>query len=346
VTTFVTPYGRSGASSRVRVFEWLDRIDGDHEIVSYVSHRNASPRYLATHPASVLQAERRLRRLARRPVGGSVFLHREASPLSRGGLEQRILEAASRSIYDFDDALQWDTGEGALHRRLAPKSAKALAAVGAADRVIAGNTALADWASAFNDDVVVIPSCVAPERYRVRSEYAIADPPRLGWIGSPNNEPYLSLIAEALRSVHRRTGARLTIIGTTPPQLGALESMIDRIPWSEAAQHEQLASFDIGVFPVPDERYSYGKSGYKLLQYAAAGVPCVATPIGVNAEMIDSMGLPAASTSDDWTESILHLLGLPEADRAALGKRARSVVIANYSFDAWLPRWKRTVGIA
>ncbi len=340
---FVTPYGRRGPSSRVRVFEWLDRLQSPHTLTSYISAPNSSPSTLVRRPVAVAGAERRLRRLARRPE--SVFLHREASPLSRGALERRLLSASAFSVYDFDDALQWDKGEGAWFRRLAPKAAKAELAVQNADRVIAGNAVLADWASLHNPDVVVIPSCVSHAAYEQKVDYSVADPPRLVWIGSRDNEIYLSMIAGALHEVHRRTGARLTLIGTIERRLGDLEQMIDRIPWSEHAQHSLLASFDLAIAPLADEAYTRGKCGYKLLQYAAAGLPIVGSPIGVNEEILAHLGLPAPTNESEWTEAMLDLLALGAAARERLGRGARAFVEREYSYDAWLPRWLQATGL-
>jgi glycosyltransferase involved in cell wall biosynthesis len=340
----VTPYGRTGASSRVRVFEWLDRIAEPRRVSSYVSHRNASPSYLARRPIAVAAAERRLRTIAAaRPE--RLLLHREASPLSRGGTERRLLGAANHSVYDFDDALQWDVGSGHPLRRWAPKAAKALAAVQIADRVVAGNEVLADWASEHNRDVVVIPSCVSPNAYAPKDDYALSDPPRLGWIGSANNEAYLMLIEGPLREVNRRTGARLMLIGTTTSRLGDLERIIDRVPWDETVQHEQLARLDLGLGPLPDVPYSRGKCGYKLLQYAAAGVPMVASPIGVNERLLRELEMPAPRDDADWTEAILHVLARPAEARAELGRRARKLVEDRYSYEAWLERWRAAVGL-
>jgi len=341
---FITPYGREGPSSRVRVFEWLDRIDEEVRLSSYVDHRNAAPSYLLRHPRHVAVAERRLRRIASHP-SPCLLLHREASPLSRGRLERRLLVRASYSIYDFDDALQWDTGAGGLYRRWAPKSRKALIGVQGADRVIAGNRVLADWATDYNDDVVVIPSCVAHENYRVKNDYSVGDPPRLGWVGSADNEVYLQLVGDALRQVHGRTGARLTLIGTTIPRLGELEDMIDRIAWSESAQHERIAEFDVGLAPVPDEPYERGKCGYKILQYAAAGVPSVGSPIGVNRDILAQLEMPAPESTEEWVESILGLLGRSQAAREAAGRAARDVVQEFFSFESWLPHWRAAVGL-
>jgi glycosyltransferase involved in cell wall biosynthesis len=340
----VTPYGRGGPSSRVRVYEWLDRISSQRIVSGYLSHRNASPAFIAGHPIAMLGAEARLRWIASvRPQ--RLLLHREASPLSRGTLERRLLTRADFAVYDFDDALQWDRGQGGTLRRLAPKAPKAHAAACYADRVIAGSPVLAEWASKLNSDVVLIPSCVAPTEYVIKTEYRLADPPRLGWIGSPGNESYLRLIAPALWEVNRRTGARITLIGTTTPALGHLEQLIDRVGWSELVQRERLAQFDVGLAPLPDDPYSRGKCGYKLLQYAAAGTPALGSPVGVNREILAQFGAPAPVDAGEWVDAIMDLLGRAAGTRAALGVRARRVVERDYSYEAWLPRWRQAVGI-
>jgi glycosyltransferase involved in cell wall biosynthesis len=338
----VTPYGREAGSSRVRVYEWLDRLEEPVVVSGYVGARDARARRLLRRPGALLAAERRLRRIAAaRPE--RLLLHREASPLSRGALEARLARAAAFSVYDFDDALQWDTGAGGRLRRLAPKAPKALAAVRAADRAIAGNAVLADWASQHNADVVVIPSCVAVDAYTPKARYELSDPPRIGWIGNPDNEAYLEALGPALENLNRRTGARLTIIGATEPRLGRLEALVDRIRWSEATQHAVLASLDVAIAPVPDAPYERGKCGYKLLQYGAAGVPFAASPVGVNRDILRAFGLPAVEHGGDWAGAIQELLERPAADRAALGRAIRAATRRDYSFDAWLPRWRAAV---
>jgi glycosyltransferase involved in cell wall biosynthesis len=340
----VLPHGRTGPSTRVRVFEWLDRIDAPAVVSSYLSHGNSSPSYVARHPVAVLAAEGRLRAIASQRLQ-RLLLHREASPLSRGELERRLLSSAELAIYDFDDALHWDWGAGGRLRRLAPKAPKVFLAVRQADRVIAGSPVLAEWASQHNEDVRVIPSCVSPAAYRQKTDYRLGDPPRLGWIGSAHNERYIELVAPALHEVHRRTGARLTLVSAAQPRLGDLESFIDRVPWSEAAQHTSLAEFDLGIAPLADDPHTRGKCGYKLLQYAAAGAPVVGSPIGVNREILSQLGMPAPQHGE-WVDAILDLLHRSAEARGALGRHARAVVQREFSYDAWLPRWKQAVGIA
>jgi glycosyltransferase involved in cell wall biosynthesis len=146
--------------------------------------------------------------------------------------------------------------------------------------------------------------------------------------------------------VHRRTGARLTLIGTTRPTLGVLERIIDRVAWSEAVQRELLAGMDVGIAPVPDEPYTRGKCGYKLLQYGAASTPVVASPIGVNRQILAQFGAPAPADTREWADALVDLLERPASARAELGRRAHEVTQREYSFDAWLATWAKSVGLS
>lgn len=340
----VTPHGPKSASSRVRVFGWLERIPNRAHVHSYAGLATSSPSALFAHPRSVLAAEARIRALVRLSVS-RLLMHREVSPFSRGDLESRLLRSAELAVYDFDDALQCDTGEGPLYRRLAPKSRKALLAVRSADRVIAGNEVLADWAAIHNPNVVVIPSCVDLADYEPKSDFCVADPPTLGWIGSRSTEVHLRAIGETLLRLHVETGARLTIIGSVRRGLGQLEDIIDRVPWSIAAQRHELARFDVGLMPLDNTCYTRGKCGYKLLQYLAAGVVAVASPVGVNAQILKRAGLPAATTAADWADALRHLLNLSASRRADLSARARDTVTRHYSFDAWQHTWSAVMGL-
>lgn len=340
----VTPYGRTGPSSRVRVLEWLDRIPFTAEAHCYLGLSSSTPSALARRPAQVLKAEVALRDLARsRP--DRLILHREASPLSRGSVERRLLRSAAHAVYDLDDALMWDVGTGGLWRKLAPKAPKAHGAVVAADRVVAGSPILADWASDLARDVVLIPSCVEPGRYEPPPDWTLHDPPRIGWIGSPSEEKQLVHIAPVLVELHRRTGARILLVGQPTPRLGPLERFIDRIPWSEVDQGVHLASMDIGIMPLVDEPMERGKCGYKLLQYAAAHLPAVASPVGANIPIARDLGYPTARTSDEWLTVLEALIETSSSRREASGTAGRRAVETGYSFDAWQPTWEAAVGL-
>jgi glycosyltransferase involved in cell wall biosynthesis len=209
--------------------------------------------------------------------------------------------------------------------------------------VIAGNAVLADWASDHNRDVRIIPSCVSPSDYQQPSSHELHDPPRLGWIGLESE--LLAPITEALLELNRRTAARLVLIGSTVERLGPLEPLIDRVTWSERAEKLALAEVDVGLMPLPDDPYNRGKCGYKLLQYSAASIPFVASPVGVNREILDRTGMPAACTPPEWHDAIAELFSKPADERRRLGLHARAVVERHYSYHAWLPQWEEAVGL-
>jgi glycosyltransferase involved in cell wall biosynthesis len=341
--TVVSPYGERAASTRVRAYHWLRHTGIGADRLEYVAAATSSPRVLAAHPYGVVRAERRLRALAKRGTE-TLLLQREASPLSRGVLETDLLRSARHGVYDFDDALQWDLGQGGLARRLAPKAPKCVAGVRAADVVIAGNDLLADWASQWAHDVVVIPSCVEPADYIVKTSYVLQDTPRIGWLGSASAERHLAIAADGLLETYRRNGARLTVMSSGSRSLGSLDQMVDRVSWAPDSFASELASWDIAIAPLAESALARGKCAYKLLQYAAAGLPVVGSPVGANSAVLARLGATAAGTGD-WVDALHEVLG-SEPRRRASGQVARQVVTTSWSYASWAPAWTAALGIS
>jgi glycosyltransferase involved in cell wall biosynthesis len=336
----VTPYGPGAASARTRVFAWLERTGAAAEVLDYAGTPSAHPAVLGRHPLRVLQAERRLRRAARRPAD-TVLMHRGASPFSLGAQEVEQLAAGRHAVLDVDDGVQWDwrTGPTALLRTPRPF----LGAARAADVVIAGNDTIAQWAAAHARHVEVIPTCIDPFDYDAKSRYEIVGRPRLAWLGSPSAEWFLGLISPALLELHRRTGAQLVVISRGERSLGPLDTMVTRVPWTLAVQRGIGEFADIGLMPLDDTLWSRCKCGYKLLQYAAAGLPAVASPAGVNRSMAESLGFALADSPDEWVAAIEQLLALGDEERRLAGQSARKLVTERYSYAAWLDTWRSVV---
>ena len=338
--TAVVPYGRTGASSRVRVFDWIDELGLDARVLDYSGQSNNRPATLLRHPVRSITGEVRNRTRVRPP--DRVIISREASPFSVGRLEARLLRNASHGVYDFDDALFNDHRNGL--GRLVAKARKCEAAVKAADHVIAGSDYLAEWASSRNRHVTLIPSCVSPESYRRKSSWTISGSPRLVWMGSRSTETFLISISAALLHVHRTRGARLTVVSSPGRQsLGELDVMVDRVPWSMSTFSTVLASGDVGLGPLEDTPYARGKCAYKLLQYAACALPVVGSPVGANELALTRFqGLAPAST-DEWVDALCQVIDEDPADRKARGLAGRAAVESHYSFDAWASTWRQAV---
>ena len=88
--------------------------------------------------------------------------------------------------------------------------------------------------------------------------------------------------------------------------------------------------------PLPDDEWTRGKCGYKLLQYFAAGVPAVASPVGVNRAIVGEERGMLASSNDDWFKALEMLVRDAQA-RREMGSNARQFVEAKYSYERWAP---------
>jgi glycosyltransferase involved in cell wall biosynthesis len=337
----VSIYGPTAPSTRARAYEWLDHLELDAARFEYAALGDHSPRTALRHVLAIVGAERRIRSMSRSSLNGTLFLSREASPWSTGGVESRLLRTAGRGVYDLDDALFEDR---LGWRRILGKRQKVELAAASADVVIAGNPFLADFAAGHSRDVRMIPTCVEPRHYQPKHSYELTSTPTLVWLGSQSTESYLSGIAAALREVHHRTGARLRVISArSEADIPGLEGMMDRVVWTPTGYAAQLASADIGVAPLNDDPIARGKCAYKLLQYAAAGLPIVGSPVGANRLALERFSGWAATSHDDWVDALDEAIDCSADAREARGTRGRSAVRSHYSFDAWSAEWRAAV---
>ena len=122
--------------------------------------------------------------------------------------------------------------------------------------------------------------------------------------------------------------------------------MVDRVQWAPATFAQELARADLGLMPLRDDEWSRGKCAYKLLQYGAAALPLVGSPVGANREVLSRAEGLAPRSVDDWYDAMVQLLEESDESRARRGRAARRAVEENYSFRSWEPTWVEAVGLA
>ena len=165
----------------------------------------------------------------------------------------------------------------------------------------------------------------------------------LGWTGTAANIEYLEVLREPLRQLAREFSIELRVIAESELPLRRLGFARDGIPtrfvrWSEATEVADLGAFDVGLMPMPDTEWTRYKCGLKILQYMAAGVPAVASPVGVNSEIIHhGVNGWLATTPDEWLFVLRQLLSDP-CRRDSVVPAARKTVEERYSVTAQLPR--------
>ena len=156
---------------------------------------------------------------------------------------------------------------------------------------------------------------------------------------------YLEPLAADLGRLHTRTGARVTLISGpgSNPRLASIDHLVDRVPWSLSTVATALSEADVAIGPLDDTAYARGKCAYKLLQYAATGLPMVASPVGANALALERFDGVAVAAGGDWTEALEAVITESAARREARGRQGIAAVAEHYSFEAWSPHWRAAV---
>jgi glycosyltransferase involved in cell wall biosynthesis len=245
-----------------------------------------------------------------------------------------------RLVFDFDDSI-FHRDSYARKGIGCPRRLAAFAAMcETADKLLPGNAYLKEHASrwARGEQVHPIPTCVDPVRYSLARHKRVGRVAQLVWIGSSSTLQGLE-----------RAWPLMNLLGRRCPSL-ALKVICDRFPrfrdlpvipriWSSASETRELAASDIGISWVPDDDWSRGKCGLKLLQYMAAGLPIVANPVGVQSELVrhGENGF-LAETEEEWIEAISWLRNDPDL-RRRMGLAGRRRVEEEFSLNVGASLW-------
>jgi glycosyltransferase involved in cell wall biosynthesis len=276
-------------------------------------------------------------RLFRSLRGADVVLQRRLLPIWQVA---QLRHCVRHLLFDFDDAifLRDSYSRRGVHD---PGRLRRFAAiVRACDAVLAGNTFLKTRALARVERPIVhlVPTCVDPRLYHPAEPGQGRGGAQLVWVGSSSTLKGLERSATLLESIGSSVpGVRLKLVCDRSLALKGLA--VDFCPWSEASEAADIASASIGISWVPDDEWSRGKCGLKVLQYMAAGLPVVANPVGVHVELIrhEETGF-LAETPDEWVTAIGRLAADP-ALRVRMGRMGRRLVEERYSVSVGAQRW-------
>lgn len=342
----LTNHGPEDASARQRIHEYVPALAAAGFSVSIHPFTDAAlfgvqqrKGLWSRKVREMMRAtQRRLASLALVGDADVVMVHREAFPFGPPWLESWVARRARSFVYSFDDALYapYPYAHGLTKRALyALKYGRNLAPVmRRAHAVVAGSETLADYARQHCSRVAVIPTAIDADRYRPARVSREDEQVVIGWIGSPSTSWHLKGIDGALRRVSRMYGERVvfSFVGDsalTPAVPGARV-----VAWCQERELADLQSFDIGLMPLDDSRWTRGKCAYKAVQYMAVGIPVVASPIGAASDVVrqGATGL-LASTEDEWVSALSKLI-LDRALRQQLGAAGRAAVRSHYSLAA------------
>lgn len=235
-------------------------------------------------------------------------------------------------VLDVDDAI-WIFRGGSAARRLAALS----------DSVLCGNSFLAEHFSQWNPSVVVLPTAVDTNRFIPPAAPPDPERPVLGWSGGRAGLSQLYTIEKALAEVLRKHPlATLRVMCDAPPAFRAIPAAaVEYLPWSPETEVLGFQGMTVALMPLEDSTWNRGKCSYKMLLALSCGVPVVASPVGMNSEVLAQArcGLEASAT-DEWVTSLHHLLSCPQ-EALQMGQTGRALVLEQYSISAIAPRLAR-----
>ena len=331
-------------SQRYRLEQWEPILRERGVEITYAPFEDEELHAMVYKPGLIGQKARLVTRGFRRRLSlvrkvkdyDLIYIMREAALLGPPVFERLIHQQRVPIVFDFDDAVfvsYRSPSNGYLSYLKFATKTKTICRM--ASHVMAGNPYLAEYARQVNDRVTVIPTTIDTEKYRASPKNS-SGPVVIGWTGSYSTVQHLDTLRGALKKLAERESFRLRVIGTPKYECPPIE--VEAMPWRAETELHDLGAIDIGVMPLPDDRWSKGKCGLKALQFMALGIPTICSPVGVNTDIIqdDQNGFIAGS-EDEWVEKLSRLLRSSEL-RQRLGQAGRVTVEQKYSAITQAPR--------
>jgi len=239
-----------------------------------------------------------------------VFIHRELTPLGPPIFEWITMSFLKKKvIYDFDDAI-WladDSNKNKIMKWLKWNS-KVNYICRKSHRISTGNDFLANYAASLNEDIVVNPTTINTSHTRHIQVNHHQDSITIGWTGTHSTLKYLDIIINPLQKILSDINQVnfLIICNQKPPW--HINGM-DFVYWDKKTEWNDLAKIHIGLMPLSNDEWARGKCGFKLLQYFAIGIPALASPVGVNKQIIDHrINGFLCNNQEDWYKYLSILI--------------------------------------
>ncbi len=239
---------------------------------------------------------------------------------------------AKKIIFDFDDAIFLSSEKGVVNVLKRPYS-KTVHFIKHSDTVLVGNDYLKQFVLKYNQNVVCIPTVVDTDYFMPKNNKQKTNKVIVGWMGSHSTILHLLSIVKVLKKIQQKYNNVEFRFVATKKYIPELAVSIEE--WQKEKEVDILNSFDIGIMPLPDEEWSKGKCGLKMLTYLSCAVPCVSSNVGVNPEIIEkTKGGLIANTESEWITQLSILIENEEL-RKSLGKQGREGVENYYSLKMW-----------
>ncbi|MBD8084618.1 glycosyltransferase family 4 protein [Chryseobacterium caseinilyticum] len=340
---YLTKYTSAGASSRMRSFQYFPYLENSDLKISVSTFFN--DRYLETlyngNKNSMLILKAYLKRFF---VLFTVFrydrvvIEYEIFPYFPAWIEKFLSKLGIKYIVDYDDAIfhNYDLNANKWIKKLLGNKIDQVMKFSSV--VVAGNQYLAKRAKiAGAKKIIIIPTVIDLKEYKTKRDYE-SKKFRIGWIGSPSTYKYVENIKKGLTAFANQRDAEIVIVGAFTQHKS--EPPFVFVPWQKHTETQWIRSFDVGLMPLDDTPWSRGKCSFKLIQYMAAGIPVIASPVGMNKEVVTERNGFLANSSEEWYNSLSEY-----AENVSLRKKhgveGRKIVEKKYALQVTAEAWKQ-----
>ncbi|OIO80500.1 MAG: group 1 glycosyl transferase [Candidatus Omnitrophica bacterium CG_4_8_14_3_um_filter_43_15] len=312
---FIVPYSSKGPSNRFRVeqyFPYLKAENIDYDISPFAFDKFYGILYVKGNFCKktdyfIKAILIRFLDIIRAHRYDVVFIHREACPFGPPVFEWIMHLLGKPIIFDFDDAI-FLPNYNPVNRfyRFLKFPSKTRAIIKMSSVVIVANRFLEEYARKFNNSVHILPTPIDTKKFFVSEKKS--ERLTIGWIGSPTTAFYLKIIFNVMERLSAKYDFILKIVGAKQ-NISVPGVKVENYDWSLEKEAEDFQSIDIGIYPLIDNQWAYGKAGFKAIQYMSVGVPVVASPVGMINEFIsDEKNGFLAATEDQWFEKLSRLI--------------------------------------
>jgi len=338
---FLFPYPHAtAASQRFRFEQYLSFLEENnlkYKLQSFLDEKTWAILYQKGHTFTkisgiLLGYLRRFKVLFQLARYDYVFIHREASPLGPPIFEWLVAKVFRKKIiFDFDDAI-WlsNTTQSNFLAAGLKYHSKTRLICRWSYKISAGNAYLAEYARQFNSNVVINPTTIDTQHWHNQIKNQSENIQLvIGWTGTHSTLKYLDELLPILQKLETEFDFTFLVIANQAPtwELKSLQF----VAWNKETEITDLLKMNVGVMPLTNDRWAKGKCGFKALQYMALGIPALASPVGVNTEIIDhAQNGFLCKEPNDWEKHLRQLLQNQEL-RVSMGDNARKKIIEHYS---------------
>lgn len=367
-----TRYDRLGASSRLRFYQFQDRLQlqgfycdfyplFDDEYLKIQYQNKKKSKFLITK--SYL---RRLCQLLLVIKYDVIWLEKELFP-GLPAIFEKLLSWIKPYVVDYDDAIfhNYDLSSNFWVRLFLKRKIDQV--MQSAKIVIVGSPYLLERARAVSArNIQLIPTVIDENKYFLsdsksldaknidikmckinKSEIyenpgmissnnysvSIGGSVVIGWVGSPATQFYLKEFSGVFSDLQKKySQLQFHFVGVSS-DFEIVGINHENIPWTEDTEVFSIQKFDIGIMPLKNTPWELGKCGYKLIQFMACGKPVVASRVGANISIVSSDVGFLCGTNQEWNDRLTILIE-NSLLRLEYGRAARKLVQSKYCIRA------------